>query len=68
MTWEISDKMKIQNVTNFDLQDIAQCAVCTVSLSYCTNCALHNVLFVQYDAPVSKILGVFFWNLDSDLL
>jgi len=29
---------------------------------------LHNVLFVQYDAPVSKIFGVFFWNLDSVLL
>ena len=29
---------------------------------------LHNVLFVQYDSPVSKILGVFFWNLDSVLL
>ena len=29
---------------------------------------VHNVLFVQYDAPVSKILGVFFWNVDSVLL
>ena len=29
---------------------------------------VHNVLFVQYDSPVSKILGVFFWNLDSVLL
>ena len=30
--------------------------------------ALHNVYIVQYDSPVSKILGVFFWNLDSVLL
>ena len=29
---------------------------------------VHNVLFVQYDSPVSKTLGVFFWNLDSVLL
>ena len=24
---------------------------------------VHNVYIVQYDSPVSKILGVFFWNL-----
>ena len=29
---------------------------------------LHNMYIVQYDSPVSKILGVFFWNLDSVLL
>ena len=38
------------------------------SSSYQGRAPLHNVLFVQYDAPVSKILGVFFWNLDSVLL
>ena len=32
------------------------------------NFTLHNVYIVQYDSPVSKILGVFFFNLDSVLL